>query len=197
MPLKNKKVIDKATSPKIIQADETLLRVHLVELLTSISNCLRAKHSLPALILIYSGIDILANLSRPKGKEKGTHKDYCKWCEKYILPNTQDIYCDSIDLYAARCAVVHSYGYKTELTNLGKARIMAYAWGDKTAKGMKVITDLTQFKDSVSHLHINKLAEGFALGIDKFFEDIKNDPEMDKLVKKRAKDFFGYINFSK
>ena len=175
-------------------AVDNLLRNHLIDLLTSISLCLENKLQLPALILIYSTIDMLAHLNRPKNNQDGARKNYCIWCDKYILPNTEDIHCDSIDLYAARCALLHTYGYKAALTESGQARIVAYAWGDKSAKKMKLVTELTSFKDTASHVHINKLAHGLSVGIDIFMEDILKDPAKHELVKERSKEFF--VNFS-
>lgn len=72
---------------------------------------------------------------------------------------------------------------------------MAYAHGPKNAADFKLITDLTSYKDKAGHLHVNKLASGFALGTEKFFEDIEKDSQKAKLVNERAKDFFTFTNF--
>jgi hypothetical protein len=52
---------------------------------------------MPALILIYAGIDIFASLARPKSKKKVTRKNFIEWCEKYIPPSGK-LSCTGIDL---------------------------------------------------------------------------------------------------
>lgn len=122
--------------PQVVRASKDSFKASIGQLHSSIALCLNSGFYLSALILIYSGIDILANLNRPKDKDKAGEKEYCKWCDDYVLPNTQDIFCDSIDIYAARCAVVHSYGYKTELTTK-EARLEL--WLMRTGQKMQLI----------------------------------------------------------
>ena len=96
-------------------------------LLHNIANHLRAIHlcldnhlRMPALILIYSGIDIMAALSRPAAAEKVVRADYIAWAERYMRCQER-LGVSGIELYAARCGVVHTATADSQLSNEGKA----------------------------------------------------------------------------
>lgn len=71
----------------------------------AIDLCIENKLRMPALILVYSGIDIFAALNRPIEKNEATREDFKRWCDRYLL-SKNELPCSAIDLYAARCGVV-------------------------------------------------------------------------------------------
>lgn len=91
------------------------------ELLTAIEACLRSRLLLPGLLLLYAGIDIMAWLNRPKSHADVQRSDFVEWAEKYLLPGTK-LACSAIDLYAARCSLLHSYTAESRLSREGKAK---------------------------------------------------------------------------
>lgn len=62
--------------------------------------------SLP-LVLFYSTIDTLAWLGLPPSQKMVTATDFCSWVERYMQPVAR-LGCTSGEVYAARCAVVHT-----------------------------------------------------------------------------------------
>ena len=68
-----------------------------------------------SLILIYSGIDAMAWLNMPSLQENVNRQDFINWVEAYF-PNEFTSRISGIELYSARCAVVHSYGVESTLT---------------------------------------------------------------------------------
>ena len=76
--------------------------------LAAIDLCLSNHYRMPALVLIYSGIDIMALLARPEAKPNVTREDFIAWCERYLTAaGFQE--CSAIELYATRCGIVHTY----------------------------------------------------------------------------------------
>jgi hypothetical protein len=73
-----------------------------------------------AVILILSAIDTMAYLAMPEIQEDVTRKDFVEWAEKYIrFPGREQL--TGLDLYGARCAMLHSFGAQSRLAEKGSA----------------------------------------------------------------------------
>ena len=93
------------------------------ELLGSITILLEGLRENSVLILLYSSIDILSALDADDGK--ATRSTFTAWVDKYMTPETK-LGCSSLEIYSARCGVVHTLSAETTLTERGKARDFAY-----------------------------------------------------------------------
>ena len=76
---------------------------NLKTLFLAIETCIQDKRILPALMLIYSGVDILASLEQGKS----TRSSFIKWVDEYLL-KAHSFPCTSLELYAARCGILHT-----------------------------------------------------------------------------------------
>jgi len=64
-----------------------------------------------SIALAYICIDTLANLARPIDKPKVTRADFVVWVDKYLDSHPEQPYkYRGKDVYAARCAFLHTYG---------------------------------------------------------------------------------------
>ena len=171
--------------------DFDALEKNFYNIIKSIELCLNAKLQISSLVLLYSGIDIVAWLNRPISKERATRKDFIRWVDDYLLPNP-NIKCKAIDLYAARCAIIHSYSFSSELSKKGEAEEICYSWGNANIKSLQNDID-RRFKKSAVAIHINDFLEAFREGIEKFKLFIKNDKEKEKIVCDRANKYF-FVN---
>jgi len=167
------------------------LEKNLDNIIKSIELCLNAKLQISSLVLLYSGIDIMAWLNRPGLKEKASRKDFIRWIDNYLLPNP-NIKCRAIDLYAARCAIVHSYSFSSVLSKDGEAKEIYYSWGKANIKSLQNDID-RRLKKNVAAIHVNDFLEAFKEGIEKFKLSIKNDKEKEKIVCDRANKYF-FVN---
>ena len=172
-------------------SDLNALEKNLDNIIKSIEICLKEKLQISSLILLYSGIDIVSWLNRPTSKEKASREDFIRWVDDYLLPNP-NIKCRAIDLYAARCAIVHSYSFFSMLSKDGKAKKIYYSWGKANIKSLQNDIDRRLKKDTVA-IHINDFLEVFKEGIEKFKLSIKNDKEKEKVVHDRANKYF-FVN---
>ncbi|MCG2790707.1 MAG: hypothetical protein L6305_03035 [Actinomycetia bacterium] len=169
-------------------SDFDALEKNLNFIIKSIELCLTAKLQIPSLILLYSGIDIIAWLNRPTSKEYSSRKNFIRWVDNYLLPNP-NIKCKAIDLYAARCAIIHSYSFSSRLSEEGKAKEIYYAWGKANVKSLQNDIDSRSKKSAIA-IHINDFLEAFKEGVEKFKLSIKSDKEKEKIVCGRANKYF-------
>jgi hypothetical protein len=82
---------------------------------------------IPMLVLIYSALDTLAWVVY--GHEiVEVKRRFVAVCEKYVL-SSSSFECTALELYAARCSILHSLGWESELSKAGKARAVFYSFG--------------------------------------------------------------------
>ena len=157
------------------------------ELITTINCCLNNKWNLPSLILIYSGIDIMAWLNLPSNRERNTKADFIEWTTKYLLSNSK-LKCSADDLYGARCALVHTYTAESHSSQRGNAKVIYYAWGDRSSNELQQIINEMGYRGIA--MHIKELFDAFVNGVELFRKDLSNNTEKAQLVYKRTNKFF-------
>jgi hypothetical protein len=108
--------------------------------------CLERKLQMPALILIYTLIDTFAWVVSDNN-------------EKWMLAH-RPLPCSATELYAARCAVLHTLSSQTALTQSGEARQVAHAWAS---------TDVARLQESINALGRKDVV---ALSIEELFEAV-------------------------
>jgi hypothetical protein len=83
----------------------------LIQLLGEISKAWDAGASVAALAMTYVGLDTMALLACRVGQQSQNRGDFVTWVDQYLKADPASEYqYEGIDLYAARCAVLHSYG---------------------------------------------------------------------------------------
>ena len=150
---------------------------HLIQLLESIEECYKAMRILPCLILVYSGIDVAASLEAPNEKVGARFEN---WVERYMLTQGK-LNCFARDLYAARCAVVHTFTPDSDLSRKGKAKTIAYAFGSGSLAQLEDASQLAG-QDHVS-IHRRDLIDSFRNGFADFIKEVGLDSERWSKVK--------------
>jgi hypothetical protein len=88
----------------------------IIYLVSEIKRCDDAGIVTASIAMAFICIDTLANLARPDGKERVTRGDFKYWCDAYLRGHLDQPYqYRSKDVYAARCAFLHTYGSEAEL----------------------------------------------------------------------------------
>ena len=153
----------------------------------AIDLCVENNLRMPALILVYSGIDIFAALNRPSGKEEGTRKDFKEWCERYLLSSGK-LPCSAIDLYAARCGVVHTASSESRLSRNNEAAEIVYSWGNQSPEPLQKV--LQSIGHTAHVIHVENLVDVFKKGVYRFLEEIgENENKVNIVVERAAKLF--------
>lgn len=91
---------------------------NLAQMVIGARACLDRDLPMPALVLIYSLIDSFAWAVDPK--EANTRTRFENWLTKYVYP-ASPLPCTPTELYAARCAVLHTLTSKGHLHIKGKS----------------------------------------------------------------------------
>ena len=125
---------------------------------------------LPALVLVYSGIDIAASIERPDSE--GVGAAFRRWAERYLLSQgTLD--CTSDDLWGARCGIVHTYSAASDHSRTGRAKQVVYSWGAANASDLQTMVRATG-RDFAA-IHIDALTGSFRQGISRYLYELAAD----------------------
>jgi hypothetical protein len=138
------------------------------------NNCLAS-----AVILILSGMDTMAALGMPKEQLDVTRDDFVKWAERYIKFPCED-QLTGLDLYGARCAMLHCFGVVSKLSRTGQCRMVGYM--DDNDPEVKYSPEVD--KDLVL-VSVAGLAEAFFNGVDQFLVDVFADKKRAEVAEER------------
>jgi len=143
------------------------------------------------LILIYAGIDAMANLARQEGQGWVRSDDFIGWVDRYLQVESAEKV-SGPEWYSARCAILHTYGVESTRTQSGGARKLGYMVGGKPA-----VKYDPQVDPNLLIVDCVALAEAFFQGLDKFMVDLFADSERQKLIESRLQKLFITIPIEK
>ncbi len=169
---------------------ELALYKNLMLLGSGIEDCLDKELSLPALVLLYCAIDTTGWLD--SRKSEATRGSFTKWVDHYLL-KAKLLGCTSLELYGARCGLLHTFSPDSRLSLKGKARRFCYAWGTASAEDMQRTIDLANKSTELVAVHVNDLYEGWRLGLLAFTQELQNDPGRKSRVCRKAEKFFAEV----
>jgi hypothetical protein len=163
----------------------------LVDLTLAINDCLDKQQIMPCLIMLYSGLEIVARMGSQPGET--TRRYFMRWVETYIL-HKAEYEVTAIELYAARCGVLHAFSPDSDLFKNGKARRIAYSWG--TASVDKLRDSIKTTSHDLAALHLNTFVRAFMNGIADFMDDLEADPVAQKRAEEIRDEWFSQIPIS-
>ena len=153
---------------------------NMFAMLKTIDDCLEKRRLMPALVLLYSAIDAVASLERQP--EERTRDSFLRWVEVYML-KALPLPCTALELYAARCGMVHSFAAESDLFRKGQVRCIVYAWGTARAEDLQKAADILHKTDSVS-VHVADVINAFRNGLATYLDEVSTDkPREDRIAK--------------
>jgi len=161
---------------------EKMIDKYMEQNLYAVVYCLQNMYASPSLILLYSIIDIMASLNRAQQHEYVDKDDFISWVDQYLLPGSA-LDCSAIDLYSARCAILHSMSAESSMSVRGKARKIYHAIGDGDARKLQLSIESRQ--DNAVAIHIDNLYKALKEGIVKYAQSISNNSKMEGVVLSR------------
>ena len=105
---------------------------HVELLLGAIRLCLRHKYLVPAMMLIFAGIDGMAWLYR-EHERQNKPADFKGWLELFMIDHLTSETVTSDDFWANRNALLHEQSSQSELKRAGRARAFIYMDSDRQA----------------------------------------------------------------
>ena len=166
---------------------------NLMQMLEAAEDCLRARRHIPALVLLYSLVDSLAwagaNRSNPDLRTRFEH-----WVSRWLMPHLPPASprITATDLYAARCAILHTGTGVSDLSKSGKAKRLMYAWGNAKTEVLEYAIAHSRIGGEHAALHYDALLVAVRLGAADFFASATSDPELASRIEEVAS--FQYTN---
>jgi len=157
---------------------------YLDEMYSSINILMKKGLFSPSLILTYSLIDIMAWLNRPPKSEDVQQLDFIQWSEKYLQPII-NLKCTSLELYGARCGMVHSYNSESGLSRKKIARKIYYAFDNAQEIFLQRYIEINEIDKDIIVVNIEKLVSCLLEGMKAFFTERGKE----QLILKRAEKF--------
>jgi hypothetical protein len=96
-----------------------------------------------------------------------------RWVDENML-RTQPMPCTALELYAARCGILHTFTPDSDLSRKGSVRKIIYAWGTAKAEDLSKAANLLERAEVA--IHISELIESFREGLASYFDVIVHSP---------------------
>jgi hypothetical protein len=143
------------------------------------NRCFRA-----VVILTYAGIDAMGYTTLPPGEEEVTRDHFIAWSKRYIrFIGSEQI--TSEELYAARCAVLHTYGVESKLSRRGACRKVGYYEGINVPP---IMSGGASAPDCV-WVTVTALRDAFFRGIDDYADEASRNPDRWAQIEVRLHNF--------
>lgn len=158
----------------------------MAHMLSAARRCLEERQILPCLTLLYAGIDVMASLDAAPGEKVNVY--FKRWVETYLLPLTT-WKCTAVDLYGARCAVVHTSTPDSDLSKRGAAKVIYYAHSGADAAKLEEVN--SDFSRNAECLEVSEMITSFYDAILKYMVEVEGDPVRKVAVEAKAGLWFG------
>ncbi len=149
-------------------------------LVVEIKTCEKAGATTSAVAMAFVCIDTMAYLSLPADRETQGKGDFIAWVDAHLKGHADQPYqYRGLDVYGARCAVLHAFGSESDFHEKNKdAKKFGYHDGGKHGYDPKVderlvIIGTASFLNDVVH------------AVTSFFDVCKNDADLRARVEKR------------
>lgn len=155
-----------------------LFHKNLGDMLLAAERCRKANQHLPALVLIYALIDSLV-WSAAEQAQKSVRGRFEAWVNRWLLPQLapQLPKLSATDLYAARCAVLHTLTGDSDLSRSGEAKRLMYAWGTARAEDLQAVIAEARLSTHVA-LHYDHLFTALCRAVEGFLEHANADTSL-------------------
>ena len=158
------------------------------EIFEVLSYCAAKNHRLCTQILIYSRIDIIASLSRPKDQVDTDGATFKAWVQKYLLPHLPPGLIPE-DIWGARCGALHANQPDSKVSRLGSARSLQYIQAESGFID-HCQKEIDPDMQKVIFLDMRSLCEGFMQAVMQFFKDVNANAELRDRVSHHAAKVF-------
>ena len=156
-------------------------------MLRGIEAALGTQCMVSAVTLCYATIDAVAALSRPEGQRETSRSVFIEWVDTYLLP-ADGLTCNAIDLYGARCGVLHTYRPDSGLSAAGEARPIFYQWRDGPPAAYE--RDLPA---NALVVNVESLVQAVRAGAEKFAAAERTNPQLSERIARHMRDLLCYV----
>jgi hypothetical protein len=98
---------------------------HTAHLLDAIRLCLGSGHIVPSMMLLFAAINGMSWLYR-NHEGRNTQGDFKRWVDDFLISHLESDAITSVDVYAARCALLHEQTTQSDAIRQGLAQPFLY-----------------------------------------------------------------------
>jgi len=164
--------------------------VRIGELVHASNLCLNNKLPSAALSLMYIAFDTAASLDYRLRKERPRIR-FMKWVERYIL-RSGNLPCSALDLYGARCGLLHTYSPRSHLSSKGNVAEIWYTFHDHEADMLREGARKSDLKQVVV-LSLDSLTSAVTSGLTAFISDLESDQALAQWAQSKANETFQFV----
>jgi len=132
----------------------TAFLARLYELSEAINENRERHRAIPTLVLLFTAIDSLGALETGRATRQG----FLSWVDEFLLGDAPAEW-TALDLYAARCSILHTYTADSDLSEAGRAKRFMYAWGNAEIARLKIAA--ASVPGEWAYLHIDDIVARF------------------------------------
>lgn len=159
---------------------------HMRNLHRAIGDCLERGQHFAALILLYAGIDIIASIEMKKGNNKNS---FIRWAGSYLIP-AGSLDCTAIELYSARCGILHTMTAESDLSRSGQARAIYYSWGSADSSALNSAIEMSEAKGKVVIVNVEELSDAFMTAVLNWAAEVQQNPVRLQRIEAKATEWF-------
>jgi len=108
----------------------------MIQLRDGVRDLFASNRTLPGFLLLYTSIDIIASLTRPKHAEATNSKFFKDWVNAYMLPGS-DLQCDAEAIWGARCGLLHTLTAESDMSRQKGTKMISYVGDIQTTEDMQ------------------------------------------------------------
>ena len=162
----------------------------LVSLINEIKKCEQAGAITAALAMSFICIDAAVYLGVPEGREKQGRSDFIDWVNSYLKADPQQTYAyRGIDVYGARCAVLHSFSSESDFHLVNpEAKIYGYHDGGRHAESQDI-------HDRLVLVGIPSFIDDVVRAVSQFLNDSLSVPDLKSRIEIRNQTMLAHHPF--
>ena len=163
----------------------------LLDVLSTMEVCAESGRVLPALVLGYTTIDALGWMTAVDSTEQ-VRKRFTAWTDEYLIPASRGkIQCTAIELYAARCGILHTFTSESDLGKQPGVRTVAYAWGKARREDLELA--LRRTRAPAVAMHVSDFTEAVRHGTADCFERAQSDLALAQRMQSRGDRYYAHL----
>lgn len=150
--------------------------------------CEQCDLSTAALIMAFVCLDTMSFLAMPEAQTAQTRRDFLAWVKRYLKAHPDQPYQYApLDVYAARCSTLHTFGAEAELhrQNPGIKKFV-YTDGGKHAHDPSVSCEVVV-------IGLSSFINDVAIGVADFVDECRGDKALRCRVEHRLPNLFNLI----
>jgi hypothetical protein len=145
------------------------------ELIQAADECVNKHLLVPALVLIYTGIDTVSWMASEDVNESVGAR-FKNWVDAWMLVKGK-LDCTAEELYAARCGVLHTLTPNSALSEKKGVRKIAYAWGTAKREMLEESIAFVSMNNRIASVHLEDLYWSFREGFADYIEHVLSNNE--------------------